>query len=108
MDLSRSKEDSNLYFSHQNRKHAIILFYVDNIIITGNDTYNINYLKKHMMTTFCMTDLGNVSYYLGVEIQQAPKGIYFHQKGYIKKLLDRFGMAECTLMTVPMNPKTKL
>jgi hypothetical protein len=72
LGLSRNKEDPNLYFSHQNGKHTINLFYVDDIIIIGDDTQNINYLKKHMMTTFRMTDLDNASYYLGVEIQQAP------------------------------------
>ena len=60
------------------------------------------------MNTFCMTDLGNASCYLGVKLQQRPEGTYFHQKGYIEKLLDRFGMADCTPMTIPMNPKTKL
>jgi transposase InsO family protein len=78
LGLSHSKEDPNLYFFHKNGKHTIILLYVDDIIITGNDTQNINYLKRHMMTTFRMTDLGNASCYLVVEIQQAPEGIYFH------------------------------
>jgi hypothetical protein len=81
---------------------------VDNTIITGNDDKNIQYLKHHMMTTFCMTDLGNASYYLGVEIQQCLEGTYFHQRGYIKKLLDKFSMSGCTLTSISMNPKTKL
>jgi hypothetical protein len=108
LGLQRSKEDPNLYFSHNNRKHTIILLYVDDIIITRNDDKNIQHLKHHMMTTFCMTNLGNVSYYLGVEIQQCPEGTYFHQKGYIEKLLDKFGMSGCTLASIRMNPKKKL
>ena len=61
-----------------------------------------------MMTTFRMTDLGNASYYLGIELQQTLEGTYFHQKGYIEKLLDRFGMSDCSPMAVSMNPRTKL
>ena len=106
--LLRSKEDPNLYYSHQNGKHTFILFYVDNILITGNDDLYIQKLKNHMMTTFRMTDLGNASYYLGIELQQTPEGTYFHQKGYIEKLLDRFGMTDCSPMAMPMNPRTKL
>jgi hypothetical protein len=108
LGLQRSKEDPNLYFSHKNGKHTIILLYVDDIIITGNDDKNIQHLKHHMMTSFRMTDLGNASYYLGVEIQQCPEGTYFHQRGYIEKLLDRFGMSGCTPASIPMNPKAKL
>jgi hypothetical protein len=55
-----------------------------------------------------MTDLGNASYYLGVEIQQCPEGTYFHQKGYIEKILDRFDMFGCTPASIAMIPKTKL
>lgn len=60
------------------------------------------------MNTFKMTNLGNASCYLGVELLQKSEGTYFHQKGYIEKLLDRFGMTNCSPMTVPMNPRTKL
>ena len=108
LGLHQSIEDPNLYPSHCNGKCTIILLHLDNIITTSNDGKHIQHLKQYMMGTFHMTDLGTTSYYLGVEIQQKPEGIYFHQKGYVEKLLDRFGMTDCTLMAVPMNPKTKL
>jgi hypothetical protein len=55
-----------------------------------------------------MSDLGDATYYLGVEIVQQDNGIYFHQRGYIEKILDRFGMSNCTPLSSPMNPNTKL
>jgi lipid II:glycine glycyltransferase (peptidoglycan interpeptide bridge formation enzyme) len=55
-----------------------------------------------------MTDLGDAKYYLGVELTHTREEIYFHQKGYIEKLLDRFGMSTCMPLAVPMNPRTKL
>jgi hypothetical protein len=60
------------------------------------------------MSTFKMTDLGDAKYYLRVELTHTKEGIYFHQRGYIKKLLDRFGMSNCIPVAVPMNPCSKL
>jgi hypothetical protein len=60
------------------------------------------------MRHFKMTNLSNAQYYIGVELLRTDQGINFHQKGYIEKLLDRFGMSECTPLSIPMNPRTKL
>jgi hypothetical protein len=89
--LGRSNEDPNLYYSTRKGKYTIILLYVDDIIITANDDANINTLKEHMMSSFKMSDLGDIMYYLGVKIE---------------KILERFGMSNCTSLTAPMNPKT--
>ena len=55
-----------------------------------------------------MTDLGYVHYYLGIEVTQHPKFIFFSQKKYIGDLLNKFGMAECNLLTTPMEQNLKL
>jgi hypothetical protein len=60
------------------------------------------------MTSFKISNLGDANYCLGVEILQTTNGIYFHQRGYSEKILERFGMAKCTPISSPMNPKTKL
>jgi len=51
-----------------------------------------------------MTDLGDASNYLGVEIHQKKGGIFINQAGYIHKLLEKFGMKECNLTRIPANP----
>ena len=60
------------------------------------------------MQTLKMTNLGNANFYLGVEILQDYDGTYFHQRGYIERLLNRFGMKNCTILSTSMNPKIKL
>jgi hypothetical protein len=60
------------------------------------------------MTTFKMTDLGDAKYYLGIELTHTKEGIYFHQRGYIEKLLNRFGISNYVHVAVPMNPWSKL
>jgi hypothetical protein len=78
LGLTRSNEDPNLYYSIHNGLYTIILLYVNDIIITGDDETHISNLKRQMMTSFKMTDLGDANYYLGVEILQTTNGIYFH------------------------------
>ena len=66
----RSECDSNLYFINRNGKTTILLLYVDDLIITGNDTQNIKNLKSKLHEDFEMTDLGATSHYLGIEIHR--------------------------------------
>jgi hypothetical protein len=108
LGLTRSNEDPNLYYSICNGLYTIILFYVDDIVITRDDETHISNLKNQMMTSFKMIDLGDTNYYLGVEIPQTSDGIYFYQQGYIKKILECFGMTNCTPISALMNLKTKL
>jgi hypothetical protein len=44
------------------------------------------------MNSFKMLDFGDATYYLSVKILQEKNGIYFHQRGYIEKILEHFGM----------------
>ena len=108
LGLKRSSKDPNLYFSIKNNLYTILLLYVDDIILTSNDTHTINHIKRTLMSTFKMTDLKDAKYYLGIKLTHTKEGIYFHQRGYIEKLLDRFDMSNCVPVAVPMNLRLKL
>lgn len=85
-----------------------MLLYVNDIILTSDDHETINNLKHTLMKHFKMTYLRDAKYYEGVEIDRTSDGIFFHQRGYIQKLLDRFGMSKCSANNISMNSKTKL
>ncbi|XP_028806362.1 uncharacterized protein LOC114761201 [Neltuma alba] len=55
-----------------------------------------------------MTDLGTMSYFLGMEIKQDQQGIFINQKKYAKEILNRFGMEGSKAIATPMNQKEKL
>lgn len=57
---------------------------------------------------FDMTDLGLLSYYLGIEVKQESGHIELRQSGYAVKLLKRAGMGDCNPTHYPMDPKEKL
>jgi hypothetical protein len=63
--------------------------YVDDLIITGASTTSIVGFKKEMMSIFKMSDLGLLSYYLGIEVIQEPGRILLCQASYANKLLDK-------------------
>lgn len=66
--LTGSANDPNLYFKKTDGKLIIFLLYVDDLLITGDDTERIADLKKKLQSEFKMTDLVEVNNYLGVGI----------------------------------------
>nr|KAJ0197689.1 hypothetical protein LSAT_V11C700345610 [Lactuca sativa] len=61
-----------------------------------------------MKRVFDMSDLGLLSYYLGIEVLQGKDGIMLTQKGYAEKILKASGMEGCNSSQYPMEPKLQL
>jgi hypothetical protein len=61
-----------------------------------------------MTSVFDMSDLGKLSFYLGIEVEQKEDYIAIKQTGYAKKILSQFGMADCNATKCPMDPGCKL
>eukprot|EP00253_Pinus_taeda_P033044 PITA_33044 len=74
----------------------------------GNDESYIESIKKELVKSFEMTNLGYVHYYLGIEVTQHPKYIFLSQKKCIGDLLNKFGMTECNPLTTPMEQNLNL
>ena len=55
-----------------------------------------------------MSDLGALSYYLGIEVRQGKGELTLGQSAYASKLLERSGMAECKPCVTPMEERLKL
>jgi hypothetical protein len=73
----------------------IVSVYVDDLLVVGDSMKNIGKFKEEMMQTFSMSDLGSLSYYLGIEVKQTDDGIELCQKAYAARILDRVGLREC-------------
>jgi hypothetical protein len=82
--------------------------YVDDLIITGADPGEIETFKKEMKSSFKMSDLGCLSYYLGIEVKQERGRITLSQAAYATKLLEKAGMNSCNSALVPMETRLKL
>jgi len=66
---------------------VIICLYVDDLLITGSSTSEIEKTKKKLKQEFEMTDLGELSFFLGMKFVKLKTGILMYQKKYIGELI---------------------
>ncbi|XP_016901892.1 secreted RxLR effector protein 161-like [Cucumis melo] len=60
------------------------------------------------MVEFEMSDLGKMHYFLGIEVVQSASGIFISKKKYAQEMLDKFRMANCNLVSTPIEVGLKL
>lgn len=65
----------------------MLLVYVDDILLTGNNAAHITSLIAHMHKAFSMKELGNVSYFLGISVQATDIGYTLSQQKYAHDIL---------------------
>jgi hypothetical protein len=106
--LTRSENDPNLYFSIIGDKRTILLLYVDDLLLTGDDPTEIHHIQEALKSEFEMTNLGLAHSSLGAEIEYKINGLFIHQKGYVQKLLEKFGLQTCNPTKLPMDPHDQL
>ncbi|KAL8089889.1 hypothetical protein AgCh_039374 [Apium graveolens] len=97
-----------VYTKREGHKFLIIGVYVDDLLITGSTVKNIQKFKEQMLLDFDMSDLGKLSYYLGIEVEQRRGIIELRQTGYAKRLLEKAGMLSCNPTRHPMEAKVQL
>ena len=104
----RNPLEHAVYRRAENKGFLLVGVYVDDLIITGTSQESIDAFKKQMMSTFSMSDLGLLSYYLGMEVNQREGVTTLCQSAYTIKILEQAGMKGCNPCHVPMENKLKL
>lgn len=92
---------------HKGNNLLIVSLYVDDLLVTGDDTKLVEEFKQEMMQAFEMTDLGLMSYFLGLEIKQSDDEVFIFQRKYAKEILKKFQMKEYKAISTPMNQREK-
>jgi hypothetical protein len=87
---------------------VVIVIYVDDLITTGDSDGDIFDLKKLLKQKFEMKDLGELHYFLGIEVIQSPKGIWLLQRQYALNKLSEYGMTGCKPISIPLEQNVKL
>lgn len=103
-----SKCDYSMYIKCQDNIFLVLLAYVDDIILTGNNENEINNVKQFLNSKFLIKDLGKLKYFLGLEIINTPKGVCLSQRKYCLELLDEFGLIGCKPAKTPREPNINL
>lgn len=94
--------------STEEGEFLIVSIYVDDLIVTGTSLKLIEEFKALMKSEFDMTDMGEMRYFLGVEVIQNADGIYLSQRKYAREMLERFNMKDCNYVKNPIVPGGKL
>ena len=81
-----------MYWWIQDGKRILLVVYVDDILITGDDTKGIDSLKKYLQKLIQTKDLRSLKYILGIEVARSKKGILLSMRKYISDLLSEAGM----------------
>ena len=97
MGFVGSKSDTSLFLRRVRTDLLLVLIYVDDIIITGNDSRAVTRLIQELGREFSLKDIGPLHYFLGVECH-TPSGLFLSQQKYIRDLLLRLKMDVSSLL----------
>ncbi|KAA0037683.1 putative mitochondrial protein [Cucumis melo var. makuwa] len=99
--------DSSLFVKAQDSKVAIILVYMDDLIITGDHIEEVRQIKQNLLVCFEMKELGELKHFLGLEMEYSEKGLFLGQQKYVKDLLQKYGMSDCKPISTQMEVNKK-
>ncbi|KAM2879538.1 hypothetical protein FF1_015021 [Malus domestica] len=104
----QSHFDHTLFVKWRKDKVTALIIYVDDMIISGDDHDEISKLQNNLEAGFEMKNLGDLKYFLGVEVARSSKGIFLSQRKYVLDLLKETGMLGCKPVDTPIVEKHHL
>lgn len=102
LNFKRCSKEPSLSRKENSQELLIVVVYVDDLLVTGSSLKAILEFKHEMASNFEMSDLGKLTYYLGIEVLQFEEVIILMQDRYARRILDEARMSSCNLTHVPM------
>nr|GEX02541.1 copia protein [Tanacetum cinerariifolium] len=106
--FSKDAVDPTLLIRKAENDLLLVQIYVDDIIFASTNTAMCNEFANLMTTNFKMSMMGQMSFFLGLEISQSPKGIFLNQSKYAYEIIKKFGLLTSNYINTPMVEKNKL
>ncbi|KAL5827944.1 hypothetical protein ACOSQ3_019789 [Xanthoceras sorbifolium] len=103
-----STSDVSLFIRRYSGKVIFLLAYVDDILLTGTYSKDIQHLIGRMNATFALKNLGSMSYFLDFEAHRDASRLFLTQTNYISDLLKKTNMIDCKPCDPPLSAGTKL
>ncbi|XP_060674740.1 retrovirus-related Pol polyprotein from transposon RE1 isoform X2 [Ziziphus jujuba] len=100
--FKNSQADTSLFMYNFGTTCAMILVYVDDIIITGNNAIFVNQLIGDLNQQFSLKDLGDLHFFLGIEVHRSEGVMHLTQSKYIRDLLQKSKMDGAKEVSSPM------
>ena len=106
--FTRGTIDKTLFYINNGNDLLLVQIYVDEIIFGSNNDKLCQKFSKLMQSRYQMSMMGELSYFLGLQVKQTDDGIFINQSKYTKNLLKRFNMLDSSSASTPMAISTKL
>ncbi|GJU66891.1 retrovirus-related pol polyprotein from transposon TNT 1-94 [Tanacetum coccineum] len=106
--FSKGALDPTLFTKKAGNDLLLVQIYVDDIIFTSTNTALYNKFANLMTTKFKMSMMGQMSFFLGLQISQSPIGIFLNQSKYASEIIKKYGLLTSDSVDTPMVEKNKL
>lgn len=103
-----SKSDRSLFIYNKANTVIFVLIYVDDIIVASSSQSATNALLHDLSSEFALKDLGDLHFFLGIEVKKIQDGIVLNQERYATEFLTRMGMKDCKPSPTPLSASEKL
>nr|GEW18913.1 hypothetical protein [Tanacetum cinerariifolium] len=100
--------DPTLFTQKAGNDLLLVQIHVDDIIFASTNTAMCNEFANQMTTKFKMSMMGKMSFFLGLQISQSPRGIFINQSKYASEIVKKYGMLSNDFVDTPMVEKSKL
>ncbi|KAJ9542664.1 hypothetical protein OSB04_029170 [Centaurea solstitialis] len=104
----RGKIDSTLFLKKYPKHILLVQIYVDDIIFGSTNPKLCEKFELRMKSEYKMSMMGELTFFLGLQIKQSEKGIFINQGKYVHEMLNKFDLTSCTPMKTPMAPPLSL
>ena len=108
LGFKMSKSDASLFIYRKGQVTMFMLIYVDDIIVTSTSSEAVSALLQDLKKEFALKDLGDLHYFLGIEVTKCKDGILLSQEKYAQDILNRVGMDKCKPSPTPLSASEKL
>nr|GEW78625.1 hypothetical protein [Tanacetum cinerariifolium] len=103
--FSKGSIDLTLFITKQRGDILLVQIYVDDIIFGSTNPNLSKRFEKLMHNKFEMSMMGELKFFLGIQIHQSPRGIFINQAKYAQEILIKHGMTSCDSVGTPMATK---
>ncbi|KAL8134751.1 hypothetical protein AgCh_009676 [Apium graveolens] len=104
----RGTIDKTPFYKKHGDDMILVHIYVDDIIFGSTNEKFCQRFPKLIQSEYEMSMMGELSYFLGLQVSQRSDGIFISQTKYVKDLLKKFGIVDCSPAFTPMSTTTKL
>ncbi|GKB29523.1 retrovirus-related pol polyprotein from transposon TNT 1-94 [Tanacetum coccineum] len=106
--FSKGAVDPTLFTRHAGNDILLVQIYVDDIIFASTNTAMCNEFANQMTNKFKMSMMGQMSFFLGVQISQSPRDIFINQSKYDSEIVKKYGLHSTDSVDTPMIENKKL